>query len=168
MPGKRSFRGRSGGRSSAPTYKWAGVQFPLTALASTLTAINLVDRLQIDEMGGATLLRIRGNIVVRQNVVSATEWGMKIVMENVDDLGAPTSDIQAIDTDGEDIARRQLWTRIGQEPTASAVDQTTRIDLEIDIKARVKLRAKQSLFLLMESTVARMSATGYLRCLLLT
>ncbi len=162
---------RSSGRSRGPvqTYRWVGIQFPLTVMASTTTSFNLVDSLEIDEMGGATVERIRGWISVVKNNVATSQYAFKIALENVDDAGAPTSDISPIDTDAEDVGRRQLWMRnsiFGSVTSLGA--QLNQIDLEIDVKARVKMRAKQSLFLFAESGSSFVSTIGYLRVLLRT
>jgi len=162
---RRSSRGRS-----SPTYRWLGVSFPPTILASTTTALNLVDSLQIDEMGGATLVRIRGYIELFQNNVAAGEYGMKIALEQIDDAGTPSSDINGRDTDEEDIARRQLWTKRGNFPAISSLTTTpagTR-EFEIDVKVGVKIRAKNSVFLFADSTSSRVSFSGYIRALLRT
>ena len=165
MPARRSSRGSA--RRPA-TYAWRGIQFPLTILAATATSFNMVDSFDVDEMGGATMVRVRGNLVLRQNTATATNWALKMFMDNTDDAGAITSDISPLDTDAEDISFRQLWTKVGHEPTIGGLADSKRIEFEIDVKAKIKLRAKQGIFLIGQSDGADMSIAGYLRCLLIT
>ncbi len=165
MAGRRV---RLGSARSKTTYKWVGIQWPGTALAATQTSFNIVDSLDIDENGGATMIRVRGNIMLRQNNVGFTEWALKMIMDNVDDAGTLTSDASATDTDAEDIARRQFYTRRGVFNAVSSLENSNTIDLEIDVRTKVKIRAKQSIFLIGDSLTARVTCVGYLRALLIT
>ena len=174
MAGRKHGRGRQAPRKG---YYWDGLQWPATAVPAgpAQTILVLVDS-TAQEFMPATLVRIRGNLWV-QNSGSASDAGAsvinaKLMYVEVDDAQTMSGDHQAIDTHEEDIAIRQLWAHTfrGAATVAGSEDEAVVIDAEIDVKAKVRMKAsgKALLLLLMETSSPALFWTtgGYLRCLL--
>lgn len=175
MSARRHSRGRQSGRR--PGYYWDGIQLPATAVpaGAAQNIIVLIDQ-TAQEFMPATLVRIRGNMWVHNSGTAsdggATVLNAKLMYLEVNDALTVTGDHQAIDTNEEDIAARQLWqhTYRAGATVAGQEDEALVIDTEIDVKAKLRLRAsgKWLLVLLSEtSSPANFWTQGAsLRCLM--
>ncbi len=121
-----------------------------------------------------TLVRIRGWVTLANSgankAASGVSYGMKIMYVEVNDAGTMTGDHQALDTHEEDIANRQLWARAGRLSVTDASANDASVDIEIDVKAKLKLRAsgKWILALLLDTNAdSKLESTGYIRALIL-
>ncbi len=121
-----------------------------------------------------TLVRIRGNLVIANTgsdrTNGATDVGLKIMYVEVNDAGTISGDHAGIDSEEEDIANRQLWAMMTRVMKATADDNSPRVEVEVDVRAKVKLVAsgKWILALLADATTAnRAQMTGQLRCLIM-
>ncbi len=168
-------RRRSGGRGGRRGYYWDGIQFPLTNVSSSSTALELVGPVA-QEFMPATMVRIRGHLTFSNSgsdsATAGAELAAKIAYVELNDAGVITGDLAAIDTHEEDIAVRQLWTYYSRFQAAGAnadAGDIDRVRIEIDVKVKIRLEAsgKKSLWLFTDaSPTNRMQVAGYLRCLL--
>ncbi len=154
MP-NRSPRGRQQRRRTK--YMWSGIQsssptnIPIAGLASVL-----VSEAFVRTHGNLTVVRIRGDITMQNggSDAAAGDVGVayKILVVNQNDAGAISDDVQALDSDIEDISRRildQAFARLGS--TSSVLPSERR--LEIDVKVSVKVIVKQELVCLFDASV---------------
>jgi len=152
-----------GGRKG---YYWDGLQVPRTAVTTTNSVNVLVDT-TAQEFMPATLMRIRGMLTFIPSADTVNECRAKLVYVEVNDAQTMTGDWSAIDTHEEDIAQRQLWAGQYSQP---ATANRTAVDLEIDVKVKLKLSAagKHLLVLLLQAaTTGRTDSLLNARCLLL-
>ena len=170
MAGRRGGRGRSSPRRG---YYWDGIQWPNTAIVTTGVVFELIGPTAQEFMPG-TLVRVRGHISLLNSgankAASGISYGLKMMYVEVNDAGTMTGDHQAIDTHEEDIANRQLWTHHGRLSVTDASANDASIDIEVDVKAKLKLRAsgKWILALLMDTNAdSKLESTGYLRALIM-
>lgn len=164
---------RRGRGSPRRGYYWDGLQFINTDIPTAGAAFELIGPTAQEFMPG-TLVRIRGSLTAinagSDSTNGGVNLGLKIMYLEVNDAGTITGDHSAIDTHEEDIAMRQLWTwhgRLGQSVAAGPDDKE---QIEVDVKAKVKLVAsgKWILALLADSATAnRAQLVGYLRCLIM-
>ncbi len=167
-----------GRRRQAPRrgYYWDGLQVGSTNIGSSGTVFELVNPVA-QEFMPATLVRVRGYLQIANSGTDAANGGVqaaaKLMYIEVNDAGTITGDHQAIDTDEEDIAARQLWTWQGQlqeRGAAADASDTDTVRIEVDVRVKLKLVAsgKKILALLMDASSAnRAVANMYLRCLLM-
>ncbi len=155
MAGRRSTAHRS--RRAAPVYKWTGLQAGNTAITTGGVAFVIVSGVEIERYGRCTLERIVGHLTFRMTDSDAgtgpSRVAVKVMKLAINDAATLTGDDQAIDTDEEDIAKRQLWSYFStMEPeTASYFDVRP---IEIDIRVRVKLlHPKEEVILLTDVSV---------------
>ncbi len=163
-----SGRGRSRQSGKRPTYYWDGIQWPSTTITTGQTIFEIVAP-TAQEFMPATVERIRGFVCLRGiHATSETTVGQKLGYYEIDDAGNITGDVSAIDTHEEDIALRHLWSA---HSILSAEDQPgpSVVNIEIDVRAKVKLSASGKMILALLQEVASAStavSAGYLRCLL--
>ncbi len=165
MGGRHGGRGRQAPRRG---YYWDGLQWPSTAIVTAGTAFELVGPTAQEFMPG-TITRIRGFITMMQSSTTGGQLAHKIMYLEVNDAGAITGDHQAIDTDEEDIAMRQLWTHQMSSRAVATSDGQENLNVEVDVRVKVKLQAsgKWILALIADATTASTYITsGYLRALI--
>ncbi len=161
-------RRRQSGPRPKPRYYWDGIQWPSTTITTGQTIFELVSP-TAQEFMPATLERIRGVICLRGiHATSEATVGQKIGYYEIDDAGNITGDVSAIDTHEEDIALRQIWS---QHTLLGAEDQPGPgiINIEVDVRAKVKFSASGKMILALIQEVAAAStavSAGYLRCLM--
>lgn len=162
----RASRGRR--RPKKGTY-WDGLQFPATALTTAGVVFELIGPVS-QEFMPATLVRIRGHLSVRSfHATTNVRVGMKIMYVEVNDAGSMTGDHSAFDTHEEDIAVRQIYTKVLEMPPLDELGDNI-MNWEVDVKSQISLASsgKQILALLGEADVnSAANMSGYLRCLLL-
>ncbi len=170
MPGRQTRRGGGRGRSK-PTYKWTGLQWSPTDVGTAGVAFVLAGGVEVERYGKCTVERVRGFIrcanTDSDSLNGVARLGLKMMALEINDAGTKTGDDSGLDTDEEDIAKRQLWTYYTVlEPEEDAYNDVVRI--EIDVKVRIFLmHPKQELMLLADCAVNdRLRVDGYLRVLL--
>ncbi len=169
----RRGRGRPGGFSKPkPTFKWSGLQVGSTDVPTTGVAFVLVGGVEIERYGKCTVMGVRGwmefansdsdaaNGVVRANA--------KLMKLQINDAGTLTGDDQAIDTNEEDIAKRQLWTYQSILTKQLADGLTHRRVQSVEVRVKVVLgHPKEELVMLCDSSASnRLQVNLYLRALL--
>ena len=117
----------------------------------------------------ATLMSVRGWMTYIQTADTAVHFASKMMLVEYDDAGAMPMDHEAIDTDEEDIARRQLWTYYGYfNPRAATTREQITIEVNVKIKIRIPSAGKHALVVVSDAEVTnRVFIAGYLRGLLL-
>ncbi len=171
MAGKRRGRGRQAPRRG---YYWDGLQFPITNISSAGTIFELVGPTAQEFMPG-TIVRSRGHLTLKNAGTDATNGGveaaLKMMYLEVNDAGTVTGDHQAIDTNEEDIARRQLWTYhtvMAQREGATVQPDTVRLEVDVRVKIKLEASGKMILALLADAAAGnRAQLSGYLRTLIM-
>ncbi len=172
----RKFKGRSGRSSGTKArFHWFGNQFPGTAVAPATgrTLIELASGVQLERLGGGTLVSIRGGFQIVNDGTNAdlgpSFYAAKIMYLRVDDAQVPDVDLQPIDNNEEDIAMRQLWMTAGRFPTrASDTIEPVTKQFDLNVKSKVVMRGggKFSLWLIIQAesgATSRLNTSGYLR-----
>ncbi len=166
----RSSRRHSGGRGGGGSRKtgyWDGLQWPLTSVAGggSQTLLELVGATATEFMP-RTMVAVKGQIVIVSASVSSDDMQQQIRMVELNDAGGLTGEVNAIDTNEEDIARRILWSNTAHS-ISSAVHLPVTIEVDIKVKIKIPPTGKHIIALLQSSvTGSRMSTVGYLRCYL--
>ena len=170
----RNSRRRSGGRGRR-TYYWDGIQFPLTNVPATGQPFELIGATS-QEFMPATLVRVRGFLtaghVGSASNVQNTLLSLKLMYLELNDAGALTGDDTAIDTNEEDIAKRQLWTYHTAFPITVDTEEGKGLFITIEVDVKVKIRldpsGKRTLVLLADASATNaIQIAGYLRALML-
>ena len=171
MAGRR--RGAGSRTSKRRGYYWDGINWPNTAIASAGTIFEVIGPTAQEFMPG-TLVRVRGQVTLMNSgankAASGISYGLKLMYVEINDAGTVTGDHQGIDTHEEDIAQRQLWARMGRLSVTDASANDASIDIEVDVKAKLKLRAsgKWILALLADANAdTKLEMTGGLRALIM-
>ncbi len=163
--GRRRARGRSVKREGG----WGGIQWIRTNipvagifqdLGDTLTSENR--KRTLDGVRGWMLLANTGSDAGTAGVEAAA----KLMVLNADDALAITDDAQALDTNLEDIQRRQLWTFASTLEVRSNNTNQQHVLFEINVNLAVKLDQTPKMILGMlidASVVNRVQSSGYLR-----
>ncbi len=166
----RSSRRRSSG--SKQKYFWGGIQLPATNVGTGgVTAIILGTS---DSFLNPGVIRsIRGTLEVTNGgsdkASGAVQWGAKIMVVELNDSFTMSGDNAGIDTDVEDIARRQLWTGHGVIPAVAAAtpERPTRFDLNVKVAAKWEGSGKVGLLLIIDASVVnRIQFNCYIRALI--
>ncbi len=166
MGRRRSRRGASARRRG---YYWDGVQTAETTVTAGDSFFVLIDGIDQEQHPG-TLVRVRGNIALRATTATSNAVFFKLLYLPIDDAGNVPGDDSAIDVHEEDIAARQLWNYVYIQPDAATAGHQPTVNVEVDIKAKLKLwvSGKQELMLLMRGVNnARTNAIVNLRALIM-
>ncbi len=153
-----------GGRRPPVSYRWTGVQASNIALSSTDTAVVLLDDIDINEAG--TLVRIRGHLIWEAITATGNLLRAKLLYMEINDAAAITGDHSASDTSREDIAARILWEHTWVQ---SAINTEPAVDVEIDVKAKMRLRLGEKFvmaLLLFATSASRSRASLNMRALI--
>ncbi len=163
-------RGRS--QRSKPVYKWSGLQVGVTDVGVTGVALVLVGGVEIERYGKATVVAVRGHMQFLNNDSDAAAgnvvFGAKLMKLEINDAGTLTGDDQGIDTNEEDIAKRQLWTGHGVLPKRLADGRVEHINFILNVGVFVVLaHPKEELIMLLDASIAnRLQVASYIRVLL--
>ncbi len=172
MPRHARSRSRGRSRPSKPTYKWSGLQVGSTDVPITGVAFVLVGGTEIERYGKCTVVAVRGFVEVANGDTDSANgvvrFGLKLMKLPIDDAGLLTGDDQGLDSDEEDIAKRQLWSWHGLLDKRLADGNTQRRVQEVYVKVGVILgHPKEELILLLDASVGnRLQANCGLRVLL--
>jgi len=169
MTRRRTGRG-SGAKKRTQTY-WAGIQFPTTAITTGRLINVLVDK-TVGEFMSRTIVSVRGWITYANHgsdsVNGPVRVASKLGLVDANDAGT-LNEFQPLDTDQEDIARRQLWTYSTIIPqTELNAGEGRVIQVEINVKVKIKLPPTgKALFVMVHSAdiTNRAVIAGYLRAL---
>lgn len=117
-------------------------------MGSTDSFFVLIDGVDMEQNPG-TLVRIRGTIALRATTATSNAVFFKMLYVPIDDAGNVPGDDSAIDIHEEDIAARQLWNYVYIQPDAATAGHQPTVNVEVDIKAKLKLwvSGKQELML---------------------
>ncbi len=168
----RARQRRSGGRgrSSARNGYWDGIQLPEIVVNTIGAAPIIVDGVS-HETNNGVVERIRGWITIRNGGTDSlngiVECGIKIMHVTFDDAQVMADDNRGLDTDEEDIARRQLWnyhTVLPAQPAAAAVEPDVRIVVDVKAKVKISGSGKEGVVVLVDAGInARLVFSCYLR-----
>ncbi len=158
--GRGGYNGGRGG-GTKPRYVWAGIQIGTTTDVPTGgVAAVLVPTTFTDEHGGVLVERVRGVVHIfnddTDSANGAVNIATKVIAVHTNDAGAISDDVQAFDSDAEDIAQRILSQNMHRLGAAAAADfMQTEVVIDIDIKVRIRLEpTKNELVLLLDASVA--------------
>jgi hypothetical protein len=176
MANQRRGRGRSTGRGRLrPRYVWTGIQVNAPQDVTAVGTVNIiVSEAVLDAHGSNVVIeRIRGNVHYTNDDTDAPNGTVrvahKILVANVNDAGGVTDDINALDTDEEDIARRILTQFIHVLGAEAATDfLQTELDVEIDVRVKIKIKDPKMVLAIFQqsTTINRARSVMNLRALM--
>ncbi len=148
---------------------WGGIQFGITNVPIAGILEDLAYNLGTEERD-RTCVGIRGSLFLANSGSDAVNGpviaAVKVLKVNLNDALVITDDVQAFDTQLEDIQQRQLWTHFTNFALAGTRNTHQFEQIEIDIRVKIKLEARSKIsfeFLVDASVVNRLQMAGYLR-----
>ncbi len=151
MPGRRTSRGR-GGRRSRPKWAWNG-SFLGVAQTPSDVIVNIHVLYDPREAGGdneseVTVYRVVGNGSIENPAAGNTQWGWGVYVVEQNDAGAITTSTDPIGITAEEIESRNVLYHRMDHVTGVNGDNVTRINFEVDIRVRRKIKGRELLAIL--------------------